>query len=202
MWLQSEQTLGGRNMGRKLDRREQKTRAAIFGAFNALLQTKRYEKITVQNIIDEANIGRSTFYSHFKTKDDLLRVMCLNTFAEVFADDAASDENAADGRASSLNDKVHRLFDHLENTKENIASIVAVESGETLLAYTREHLERMFECFIPDVTTAAPSDLVMFMLVGSVTDMITWWVNDGMRHTPQEMTDFYVSSVSGLFAAK
>ena len=69
-----------------MERRRKKTRAAILAAFQELLACKRYENITVQDIIDAADVGRSTFYTHFETKDMLLRAMCEDIISHVLED--------------------------------------------------------------------------------------------------------------------
>lgn len=77
-----------------MDRRIAKTRKAIFAAFDALIVKTDYAKISVQNIIDEADIGRSTFYEHFETKDDLLRAKCTDLFEHIFVPDGTETTHA------------------------------------------------------------------------------------------------------------
>ena len=67
-----------------MDRRQRKTRQAIYDAFEALMASAHYRDITVAQIIERADIGRSTFYAHFETKDDLLEQMCVEMFDHIF----------------------------------------------------------------------------------------------------------------------
>ena len=55
------------------DRRSQRTQQALMDALIALLAVKRYDEISINDIIDRANVGRSTFYAHYQAKDDLLK---------------------------------------------------------------------------------------------------------------------------------
>src|SRR5215510_7939074 len=54
------------------DRRVQKTKSLLHEALGSLIREKPYDAIVVQEILDRANVGRSTFYMHFRDKDDLL----------------------------------------------------------------------------------------------------------------------------------
>ena len=67
-----------------MDRRQKKTREAIFNAFSELLSKKHYNQITVGEIIERADVGRATFYAHFETKDFLLKELCEELFCHIF----------------------------------------------------------------------------------------------------------------------
>ena len=66
-----------------MDRRQKRTREAIFNAFTLLLAKENYNQISVQQIIDTANIGRTTFYSHYETKESLLEDLCGELFGHI-----------------------------------------------------------------------------------------------------------------------
>ena len=73
-----------------MDRRQRKTREAIFHAFTKLLSQKDFSQITVGEIIEAADIGRATFYAHFETKDYLLKAFCEELFCHIFDTEAGN----------------------------------------------------------------------------------------------------------------
>ena len=104
-----------------MDRRQQKTRTAIFTAFSTLLSEKSYSKITVQEIIDSANVGRTTFYAHFETKDDLLKALCEELFGHIVS--SAADCTHTHGLYSEgrVPDSVFcHLLQHLKENNRHI----------------------------------------------------------------------------------
>lgn len=104
-----------------MDRRQQKTRQAIFGAFRNLLERKSFGSITVQEIIDEANVGRSTFYAHFETKDDLLKAMCTEIFQHVFSDDLKKESNHDFSHAGhDFSKEITHILYHLQDNEKNL----------------------------------------------------------------------------------
>lgn len=70
-------------MSAEPDRRQEKTRQAILTAFTELLFTQDYADVTIAAVAARANVGRSTFYEHFKTKNDLLKRAVRPLFAIV-----------------------------------------------------------------------------------------------------------------------
>jgi len=176
-----------------MDRRQQKTRDAIFKAFSTILETKRYSNITVQEIIDEANIGRSTFYAHFETKDELLKTMCTDIFSHVFSDELMSEKTHDFSYGSNdLESKLTHILHHLKDSEKNIVGILSCESGELFMGYFKGYLTEMFSKYLNEVKTNAPADFVLNHLVGSFSETVKWWIDNSMKYTPEETAKYYI----------
>ena len=127
-----------------MDRRQQKTRTAIFSAFTSLLAEKSYSKITVQEIIDAANVGRTTFYAHFETKDDLLKELCEELFGHIIG--SAMDCTHTHGLYSDRNapqSVFSHLLQHLQENDKNIIALLSCESSEMFLRFFKDSLNEL-----------------------------------------------------------
>ena len=171
-----------------MDRRQKKTRDAIFRALSKLLEHKRYENITVQDIIDTADVGRSTFYSHFETKDMLLKSMCSDIFDHIFEGDICNYTTEKKDLEAELS---HVLW-HLGEHKADISGIFLSQSSDIFMRYLGEYLEKLFRLHLEDFYFKAPSDFILNHLVGSFTEAIKWWVRTDMSTPPEAVAKYFI----------
>ena len=179
-----------------MDRRQQKTRAAIFAAFSALLAEKSYSKITVQEIIDTANVGRTTFYAHFETKDDLLKALCEELFGHIIS--SALDCTHTHGLYSDKNapESVFcHLLQHLREDENNILELLSCESSELFLRYFKDSLNELIQSqFVGQnrkSNTDIPQDFLVNHISGSFAEMVLWWIKGHMKQTPEELDRYF-----------
>lgn len=182
-----------------MDRRQIKTRQAIFTAFVKLLESKRYEKITVQEILDEANIGRSTFYAHFETKDELLKAVCKDLFGHVI--DSAMDKTHTHGlysQGEAPQSVFCHLLQHLQENDNNILGLLSCESSEIFLRYFKDSLNELinmqFVAHRSKERQDPPRDFLVNHISGSFVEMVLWWLKNKKKHTPEEL-DLYFRAV-------
>lgn len=176
-----------------MDRRQQKTRKAIFDAFNALLEQKKYSAITVQEIIAQANIGRSTFYAHFETKDHLLKAMCTDIFEHVFSETLLTEKthDFSEGNRGMEERLTHLLY-HLKDNRTNIRGIFACESGELFMDYFKEYLRTLFDQYMDCFDQNVPKDFVLNHLAGSFAEAVRWWMKNHMEPEPEIVAGYYI----------
>ena len=160
-----------------MDRRQQKTRAAIFAAFSTLLAEKSYSKITVQEIIDTANVGRTTFYAHFETKDDLLKALCEELFGHIMSSalDCTHTHGLYSGR-NAPNSVFCHLLQHLQEDENNILELLSCESSELFLRYFKDSLNELIQNQFVNQNrknnTDIPQDFLVNHISGSFVEMV------------------------------
>ena len=179
-----------------MDRRQQKTRTAIFHAFRKLLEIKRFDHITVQEIIEEANVGRSTLYAHFPTKDELLKAMCTDLFSHVFSEELMREQtHDLSAGSGELQDKLTHLLYHLRDNRGDIVGILSCESGELFMRYFKEYLEEMFAQYLEEIQIHAPEDFVLNHLAGSFAEAVRWWLKNAMRPAPEVFSAYFMDTI-------
>lgn len=179
-----------------MDRRQKKTRKAIFQSLSSLLEHKRFENITVQEIIDEANIGRSTFYAHFETKDDLLKEMCTEIFQHIF-NDRLPQESDLDYSTGSLNLelKLGHILYHLRESKSNLKGILGGESGELFMGFLKKYLRELFDRYRDVFSSAVPEDFLLQHLSASFAEAVKWWMMEDTKHSPEEVASYFMAMI-------
>lgn len=177
-----------------MDRRQRKSREAIFSAFNQLLTQKKYTDITVQEIIDNADVGRSTFYSHFDTKDALLEEMCTELFDHVVSDhDQAEETHDFSGEENDTESIITHILYHLKDNQKNIIGILSGESGEMFLRFFKQYLIHVFEDELHEEIKQSdvPDDYLYHIISCVFVDTLHWWIKNGMKQTPEEVERYF-----------
>lgn len=179
-----------------MDRRQRKTRQAVYDAFTALLEKKSYSNITVQEIIDEADIGRSTFYAHFETKDELLRALCTEIFEHVFSTELEKERTHDFSQSCGIVEAelTHILY-HLRDDRRYIKGILSSESGELFMRYFKEYLERLFGSAVSTQETEIPQDYMLNHMVCDFAETVRWWMRNE-AYSPEEISRFFLATTS------
>lgn len=178
-------------MARKktVDRRLQRTRALLQGALNAMITEKGYEATTVQDIIDRANVGRSTFYAHFADKESLLfsGIEDLRTFLRQQQSLALAASGAAHERGFGFS---LAMFEHAKGHAPLYRAMVGKQSG----AVVTQRISTLIVDLVRDDLTAlgykaTPSqrDLIAQHVGGGFMGVLTWWVDHGVKLPPHEV---------------
>lgn len=180
-----------------MDRRQQKTRQAIFEAFSILLERKNFSNITVQEIIDEANVGRSTFYAHFETKDDLLKTMCTDIFQHVFYEDLKQESSHDFSHAGhDFEKEITHILYHLQDNRKKLKGLFSCDSGEIFMKYFRGYLQETFPSYVEKLYRKAPFEYVLNMTICSFAETVRWWISGDKDYTPEQLASYFMEYIS------
>jgi AcrR family transcriptional regulator len=179
--------IGREDPGPRQDRRVGKTRKALKEALTDLILEKGYEAVTVQDVIDRADVGRSTFYAHFVDKDDLL--MAILADLEVPAPDTTHwtpDSPAFDWTLE--------LFRHFGSGQRLFKAVASSQSSALARRETTRRLEDLARAELSRLQAGRKLDAfrletVVRFLVGTFIGFMDWWMRQENEHLPAEQVD-------------
>src|SRR4051794_9415658 len=159
----------GKRETKRDDRRSLRTRRALGEALVDLMLEKRYDTITVQEIIDRADVGRSTFYAHYMDKEDLLQNQVAHLIHVLAAHMDQGDLTAAGNRIiPSL-----ELLRHIRDSQALIRALVRGRAIDPVLKTMQTQLSlhvevRLARNLPPNTTPTVPLPLVAHHVAGSL----------------------------------
>ncbi len=184
---------------KKIDRRIQRTQQALRNALVELILEKGYPKITVQNIIDRANVGRSTFYTHFLDKDDLL-VSGFHAWAFDLSRNVSDGENApGDGHIIHSQD----FFLHADHHRDLYRAMLESGGGNLILKVGQEHIQHQIEAHLRELLgereLPIPLPFITNYLAGALLSLIKWWIENDIPYNAEQMdTMFQAMAMPGI----
>ena len=183
-----------------MDKRSEKTLDKIYDAFTALMNEKAYEEIIIQDVLDKSKVGRSTFYSYFKTKNDLLLKVSHDIFEHVFSH-SLQEEKSHDFSNESIFDYKHlitHIFYHIKDKNELIKGIMSSSGNNLFLDGFKSHLKRFADSYFSNYkyeSNLIPLDLKKSLLINNFIVLLEYWIQDDFKETPEKLTEYFVSLV-------
>ena len=172
------------------DARVRRTRDALGDALVALMQEKPFDTITVQDVLDRAKVGRSTFYSHYSDKDDLLM-----SDAEEFFESVAMMLSVR-GDTSERVFPVREFFGHIIEAKQFVDALVSSGKMNDNMELARGLFARGIERRLAELPKGQgipehERPAIAFAHAGALLALLTWWVDRGMKQPPAEMDELF-----------
>jgi len=180
-----------------LDRRIQRTRQLLRDALMSLILEMGYDSVRVQDITDRANLGRATFYLHYRDKEELL-IKSLQAICDDLAERARNRES---GIPLGL-----IAFQHAKENRDLYKAILGAKGASAITRRVREYVSKdsspkSRQDLVAGTKGSVPTEISTNFLVGALISLIDWWLEDNMPYSAEYMADVFnrlaVSALSG-----
>lgn len=169
---------------RPSDRRVRRTAMALSHALVSLVLEKRYDAITVQDLLDRAGVGRSTFYSHYRGKDDLL-LRSFERMLDMF------DQRLPPGSPRIA--PVRELFEHVDQLRHFYQAMRRARILDRQWQVAIERLSKSIERRLPERSHsgALPPAVAAQALAGALCALLRWWIETDTPYSAEQMDAMY-----------
>ena len=178
------------------DRRVERTRRTLLDALRSLLMERGYERLTIQNILDRAGIGRATFYTHYESKDDLLAAS-IDGLRQWLLREASV-------RSAERLAVVLPLFAHFDSHRSIYRTTIGRRGEITVGRMIRRMLRDLMRDDIAAAAlpqNSAQLDMTTEYVVGALWATVVWWMTSQPTLSATEVNDSFRRLVFNGIAA-
>jgi AcrR family transcriptional regulator len=173
------------------DRRVQRTRQLLQHALVELIAERSYDTVAIQDIAERANLGRTTFYLHFKSKDELLVSLHEVFVPEFYFGPMTREELLSPDPSSGL----VALYQHFQGARTHFYHILQGKDGALILRGLRDRsaqaIEDSLRAAFAEDDSAIPFNLLANYLAGSQIALLVWWSEKRQPYTPEYLAQTF-----------
>jgi AcrR family transcriptional regulator len=182
-------------MRKRKDRRVQRTQQLLEAALLSLIKEKDFDSVSVQQIIDRANVGRATFYAHYENKEDLLAsgFRGLQESLKERQREALARTRTVDERLLAFS---YHLLAHANEHRDIFPAMVSQRGGAVIQHLLRQILVNVVREDAKAMGARAggaklPSEVTVQFVAGGLFGLLMWWMDGKMRLSVEEVNDIF-----------
>jgi AcrR family transcriptional regulator len=178
----------------KTDRRVLRTRELLQKALIELINDHHYDDITIQDIVDRANVGRTTFYLHYNSKEELFS-SCHGNIVSEFHFGPLHPLSRNELLASEAPMGIIFAYKHLEEGRARLNSVFQGRDGPLILRRIRDmsaqEIEKNLRAVFTEADSAIPFNMLANYLAGAQVALMQWWLEKRQPYTPENLAQTF-----------
>ncbi len=186
---------------KSLDRRSRRTRHALQAALISLILEKGYDSVTIEEVTERADLGRTTFYLHFRDKEELL-MHAIDTICDDFiqqheallamVNTSNTDEHTFQ---ENIDERIlYHIFTHARENADLYKVMLRGEGGATaskrFTQIIQEETNRRLSQ-LDNIESKVPLEVFAVFFSGTLVEMVTWWLENEHPYPIEEMVAFF-----------
>jgi len=176
---------------RKTDRRVQRTRELLQKALIQLINEQGYDAITIQDIADRANVGRTTFYQHYRSKDELF-INCHKAIVNEFYAGLFYSLSRRELLSPEVPQGLTAAYRHLQEGRAHLHPIFqSKESLRQIRNWNAQEIEINLRAGFAETDSTIPLDVLANYLAGAQIALVQWWLEKRRPYTPENLAQMF-----------
>lgn len=168
-----------------------KSKAWITESLLTLMKEKDFDKITITEMINKADLTRQTFYRNFESKENVLYEYVSKLYKDCFDEiDKMSEKN--------IRNIFITYFDYWHKTKDFLLLVIKCKLNYNIMDFYYPFMSDYFDKSIMNLHGKSTTEIgyIKYFLFGGLVQVKTHWMENGFKETPEELADLVLGSIN------